>query len=113
MTDVAQIPSELPADCLPPFPQDLSRVTDVAQIPSEEMIARLTVRQCKRLLLHRRTDYRDVIEKEELLRRVRLLWRETRRNSAGRCSLVQDRYSGLTVEVFPDFRHDLALLNII
>ncbi|XP_043218842.1 E3 ubiquitin-protein ligase rififylin-like isoform X3 [Amphibalanus amphitrite] len=60
---------------------DLSRVTDVAQIPSEELIARLTVRQCKRLLQHRRTDYRGVIEKQDLLRRVRELWHETKRNA--------------------------------
>ena len=59
-------------------------MTDVAQIPSEELIYQLTVRQCKRLLQHRRTDYRDIIEKHDLLRRVRELWFETKRNAEGR-----------------------------
>ena len=73
------------SDChrsLPLF-QDLTDIRHVSQLASEDLISQLTVRQCKRLLQYHRINYRNVIEKEELLQSVRQIWREMRQNAEG------------------------------
>lgn len=54
---------------------DITMVTTIEELVSEEEINRLSVRQVKVILKRNCIDYKGCVEKDELLEKVKLLWR--------------------------------------